>query len=40
MPGAAPYGFQAADFDFLTARLLVFDPARLFLGSSAPNQLE
>jgi hypothetical protein len=30
MPGAAPYGFQGADFDFLLARLLVFDPTRLF----------
>jgi hypothetical protein len=32
--------FQGADFDFLLARLLVFDPSRLFLGAGAPNQLE
>jgi hypothetical protein len=40
MPGAAPYGSQGADFDFLLARLLVFDPSRLFLGSSASHQLQ
>jgi len=39
-PGAAPYGSQGADFDFLLARLLVFDPSLLFLGSSAPHQLQ
>jgi len=39
-PGAAPYGFQGADFDSLMARLLVFNPPRLFLGAGAPNQLE
>jgi hypothetical protein len=27
MPGAAPYGFQGGDFDFLMARLFVFDPS-------------
>jgi hypothetical protein len=37
-PGAAPYGFQGADFDSLFARLLVFDPSLLFLGSSASHQ--
>jgi hypothetical protein len=31
--GAAPYGFQGADFDSLMARLLVFDPSRPFLGA-------
>src|SRR5260370_3928848 len=34
-PGAAPYGFYGADFDSLMARLLVFDPSRLFLGAAA-----
>jgi|SRR5258708_5895032 len=34
MPGAAPYGFQGADFDSLLARLLAFDPSRLFFPRS------
>lgn len=29
-PGAAHYGFQGADSDFLMDRLLVFDPSRPF----------
>ena len=35
LPGAAPYGFQGADFDFLMVRLLLFDPSRQFLGAAA-----
>jgi len=40
LPGAAPYGFQGVDFDFLLPRLLAFDPSPLFLGSSASHQLQ
>ena len=38
MPGAAPYGSQGADIDFLLDRLLIFDPSRLFLGAGGAEE--